>query len=247
MEPVGEHPVPAGPLAARWLALEVSTPRAGALGRARVRVENAGSATWREDVLASYHWLDELGNPIVWDGLRTPLAGRVTPGERILVELAVRAPIPFGRYRVAFDLVAEHRAWFGELGNTTPDREVEVRPRVESDDLRAVAEVHLPTGVEPAPGWEERVLAAHAEGYAVVAGSIEAPRRLRRALEPWAPGQGRVPGFPHPLLCPSALRGVALDRLPDVHGLPAFAPPRDEPWLYDGRLTARLRSGRPRG
>ena len=38
--------------------------------------------------------------------------------------------------------------------------------------------------------------------------------------------------------------GVALERLPDVAGLPAFAAPLDEPWLYDGRivLSARRRA-----
>ena len=70
MEPVGEHPVPAGPLAARWLGYELEPPQAGTLTRARVELENAGSAPWR-NLNLSYHWLDERGNPIVWDGLRT--------------------------------------------------------------------------------------------------------------------------------------------------------------------------------
>ena len=34
-------------------------------------LENAGSAGWR-DVFLGYHWLDALGNPIVWEPLRTP-------------------------------------------------------------------------------------------------------------------------------------------------------------------------------
>ena len=48
-------------------------PRAGALGGARVEIENAGTATWRDGISCSYHWLDGLDNPIVWDGIRTPL------------------------------------------------------------------------------------------------------------------------------------------------------------------------------
>ena len=47
MERVGEHAVPVGPLAARWLAYELEEQRAGVETRARVRVENAGSAPWR--------------------------------------------------------------------------------------------------------------------------------------------------------------------------------------------------------
>jgi hypothetical protein len=214
-------------------------PRAGALGGARVEIENAGTAGWGGDVTCSYHWLDALGNPIVWDGIRTPLPGPLEPGERVTFRVAVRAPMPPGRYRFALDLVAEHRAWFAELGAGGPEEELEVRPRVEASRLDEAAEMHLPAGWELAPGSEELVLAAHAEGYAVVAGSIEAPRRLRRSLAPWSDDAGRNPGFAHPLLCPSVLRGTDVERLSDVEGLPAFAAPAGEPWIYDGRVAVR--------
>jgi hypothetical protein len=214
-------------------------PRAGALGGARVEVENVGTAAWREDVSCSYHWLDALGNPIVWDGIRTPLPRQVAPEERVTMRVAVRAPIPPARYRFALDLVAEHRAWFGELGHRGPEEELEVRPRVDAERLEEVAAVHVPEGWELAPGAEELALAAHAEGYAAVAPSIQAPRRLRRALEPWREHEGRDPGFGQPLLCPSVLHGVQLERLADVEGLPAFTPPADEPWIYDGRVAVR--------
>jgi hypothetical protein len=96
----------------------------------------------------------------------------------------------------------------------------------------------------------EHTHAAHAEGYAVVAGSVDwdgGPLRRRpRALEPYAPGTGRVPGFGAPLACPSVLPGVELEPLAAVAGLPAFAAPQTEPWIYDGRavLRARPRSDR---
>jgi hypothetical protein len=42
------------------------------------------------------------------------------------------------------------------------------------------------------------------------------------------------------------LDGIELEPLGEVAGLPAFAAPREEPWIYEGRavLTARPRSGR---
>ena len=143
MEAAGEHPVPSGPLAVRWLAYDAGGPRAGALGTARLAFENAGTVPWpptgERRVCLGYHWLDELGNPIVWDGLWTALPHEV------------------------------------------------------------------------------------------------------------APGGGRNPAFEHPLLCPSLVRELEPDWAEPIEGLPALRPPPDEPWLYDGRITARLRSGRRHG
>jgi len=235
-----------GPLAATWDALELPELQAGAVATVRVSVRNAGTAPWRSGVFVSYHWLDDRDNPIVWDGIRT-VPPVLAPGQEAAVALAVRAPMPPGRYRLAFDLVAENRAWFSELGNPMLRRDVDVGPR------GGAAAAELPDWVTPAPDWAERVAASHAEGFAVVAGAVAWPagvlQRRPRALQAYVPGGGRVPGFASPLLCPSVLPGVTLERLADVEGLPAYAAPRDEPWVYDGRivLTARPRSGRRPG
>lgn len=233
-----------GPLAVTWGAPPEVAPQAGTLFTARLELENTGTIAWEHGVFVSSHWLDDRGNPIVWDGVRNappPLA----PGERATVDVRARAPIPPGPYRLAFDLVAELRAWFSELGSPMLARDVVVEPR------QGEPHAELPPGVEPAADWAERVRAAHAEGYGVVAGAIVAEggllHRRPRALAPYAPGPGRVPGFASPLVCPSVLPGIELERVDDVAGLPAYAPPREEPWVYDGRivLRARPRSGRP--
>jgi hypothetical protein len=274
MERVGEHPVPAGPLAVRWLAYELPEQRAGVTTRARIRLENAGTAPWRsrgrEGVQLAYHWLDPLGNPIVWDGSRTAFPAVVRPGESVEVESSVAAPRPPGRYRLAFDLVEEHRFWFAEIGSSTLDVPVEVRRRIDERALSvtvhgpidgeleaalaaqeeplvsedAVAVAHLSPGVLPAPDWSRLVLDAHAEGYAAVGPAIEAEaRRDRRELAPWAPGGGRNPRFREPLLLPSLLDGLE----PTTHaGLPACS---SRGGLFEGRAVVRLRSrsGRPTG
>ena len=232
-----------GPLAVEWGNWAVAHPEAGTRTAATVELANAGSLRWGDGIFASYHWLDDRGNPIVWDGIRTT-APPLAPGERTHLAIDLRAPIPPGRYRLAFDLVAERRAWFSELGSAMLEHEVQVEPRAQEPNAQ------LPPGVEPAPGWAEHVRAAHADGYAVVAGAIAWAggflSRRPRALAPYEPGSGRIPGFAAPLICPSVADGVELDRLDDVAGLPAYAAPRDEPWIYDGRavLTARPRSGR---
>jgi hypothetical protein len=225
-----EHPVPAGPLAVRWHEYELEPVQAGALGRAHVVVENAGTAAWRE-LTVSYHWLDDRGNPIVWDGIRHPVSAE--PGERVTRDLWVRGPIPPGRYRLAFDLVDEDRFWLAELGNFTPELEVDVAPR-DASGARIFC----------ADGIADQIRSTHEEGYAAVGGSLDMRRRPRE-LEPYAPGGGRNPAFAHPLVCPSLL--PPLEPNAEVAGLPAWRPEGDEPWIYDARirLRPRLRSSKP--
>jgi hypothetical protein len=274
MKRVGEHAVPVGPLAVRWLAYELDAPRAGVRGRARLALENAGSAPWRsrgkDGVQLAYHWLDPLGNPIVWDGVRTAFPDVVQPGNAVELEIPVVAPRPPGRYRLAFDLVEEYRFWFQELGSSPLELPVEVQPRIDERRLRvelrgapdpdveaalaaqeeplveedAVAVAHLVPGALPATDWSRLLLDAHAEGYAAVGGAVEASSRPeRRRFAVWAPGSGRNPRFPAPLLFPSLLSGVE----PAEHeGLPAFT---GSDVLFEGRAVVRLRprSGRRTG
>src|SRR3990170_8804481 len=156
MEPVGEHPVPSGPLAVRWLAYELGGPRAGVTGPARVRLENAGSATGRargkEGVQLAYHWLDDRGNPILWDGIRSAFPAPIEPCERVDVAGELLAPMPPGRYTLAFDLVEEHRYWFAEVGSHVLELDIEVAPRIAARRLAAA--------VPPGPGAEANTRAA---------------------------------------------------------------------------------------
>jgi hypothetical protein len=267
MERVGEHPVPVGPLAVRWLGYEVAEQRAGVTTRARVVLENAGSAPWRsrgrEGVQLAYHWLDALGNPIVWDGTRSAFPDLVRPGERVELESSLAAPRPPGRYRLAFDLVEEFRFWFQELGSSPLELPVEVRPRIEERRLAVrvhgepdaeleaalavqeepvvnvdpVAMAHLVPGAIPSADWSRLLLDAHEEGYGAVGGAIDAESRAdRRELRAWAPGGGRNPRFREALLLPSLLDGVE----PGTHlGLPAAS---SSDGLFEGRAVVRLRS-----
>jgi hypothetical protein len=230
-----------GPLAVRWLDWTLEQPRAGAVSIARVELENTGTIKWRNGIHLGYHWLDERGNALIWDGERTNIP-HPAPDGRPFVEPHPHPPIPPGRYGFALDLVAEFRAWFSELGGEQLQATVDVLPRIET------THADIPAWVERSESWQRRVDEAHAEGYAVVAGAlgwnggVMHPRP--RSLQPYEPGRGRVPGFSHPLLCPSVVEGVRLERLPDIAGLPAYAPPQDEPWIYDGRIVLTARPGR---
>jgi len=223
-----------------------------------------------------YHWLDLRGNAIVWSPAFILLPSVVAPGERISVFVTIRAPIPPGRYRLALDLVDEGRSWFADLGNERLKLDVDVEPRLSARTLAvrvgegpaelrdataaalaaqedAVADqgeatAFLAAGCLPATDWSRRVLDAHEEGYAVVAGSVAVTggflaRRRSSALDHWRPGFGRAPAFEHPLLCPSLVT-EAIARAPwaeEVEGLPALDQGRlEEPWLCDGRIVVRL-------
>jgi hypothetical protein len=204
---VPERPVASGPLAARWVWYDLPPQRAGATAYARAELENAGTAAWEPgadgQVSVSYHWLDPLGNPIVWAGLFSPVKEPVPPGGRIETWFSIEAPMPPGRYRLSLDVVSEGRCWFSELGTEPLELEVEVGPRLERralsvrvsagneqfraqtlaaleaqeeplvEDDDAEAIAHLVPGCLPERDWSRRLLDAHSEGYAVVGGSVE--------------------------------------------------------------------------
>jgi hypothetical protein len=225
------------------------------------------------NIRLGHHWYDRFDNVLVWEGMRVLLPNPIGPGERVAVDLPLAVPMPPGRYRLSVDLVDEGRHWFAELGNSPLDLPVDVAGLLERRALavrigdgtaEAVAATQqalaaqeeaisaegeavafLAAGCLPAPDWSRRILDAHHEGYAAVAGSIEvvgsvlARRGRARELAPWEPGFGRAPSWSHPLLCPSLLVEL-VERAPwvdDVAGLPALDPGGlVEPWLCDGRI-----------
>jgi hypothetical protein len=264
------------PLAPRWHGATIDVQRAGATTRARVTLENAGSATWRsrgaDGLQLSYHWLDLLGNPVVWDGPRTAFPHAVAPGERVELDLELDAPRPPGRYVLRFDVVEEHHFWLEELGCATHDVAVDVLPRITERRLRVVvhdgsapetdaavaaqiepvvddeAEVvaHLVAGCVPAPDWSRLVLDAHAEGWPAVGPAIVSGGgrlRGRRARRALAPWTS---GGRNPRLgAPLLLPSLLAGLEPDRHlGLPAYD---GADGLFEGRAAVRLpqRSGRP--
>jgi hypothetical protein len=100
-----------------------STPNvafANAMVPATLSFKNDGSSAWpaggANPVYVSYHW--KAGacpgrTDAVWDGLRTPLAGVVAPGQSVnAMPLTVRAPASLGTYCLVYDLVREGMFWF---------------------------------------------------------------------------------------------------------------------------------------
>ncbi len=272
MVPVGEHAVPVGPLAVRWLAYDLGAPRAGTSGQVRLELENAGSAPWRSrgaaGVQLAHHWLDPQGGVLVWDGPRTPLPRVVQPGETVALETRLVAPRPHGRYRLAFDLVEDPRFWFEEVGSWVLELPVDVQPRIAErrlgvvvhgpDDPRtaaalaaqeeppvteaAAAIAHLVPGAAPEPDWSRLLLDAHEEGWAAVGPGVKASGFRERKR--FAPWS---PDGQRDTRFPQPLLLPSLlaGLEPHAHeGLPAWA---GGDGLFEGRAVVRLRrrSGRP--
>jgi radical SAM protein with 4Fe4S-binding SPASM domain len=87
----------------------------------QVEVHNLSGARFRAEgepvigqVWLSYHWQDEAGQSVVFDGLRSPLGQDLGPGQTRRVLCTVRTPERPGRYRLVLDLVREGVRWFGE-------------------------------------------------------------------------------------------------------------------------------------
>jgi hypothetical protein len=67
----------------------------------------------------SYHWLDSAGNTLVWDGLRTSLAG-MKVGEVRIVQMNVTTPTAVGSYILRPDIAREGVTWFSGRGMMLP-------------------------------------------------------------------------------------------------------------------------------
>ncbi|MBI2323912.1 MAG: N-acetylmuramoyl-L-alanine amidase [Chloroflexi bacterium] len=80
-----------------------------------LRVQNMSNFAWDTLVNLSYHWYDAAGKVVVWDGLRTPLAG-MAPKEVRSISAVVEAPRTPGSYTLRFDIVQEGVTWFSGKG-----------------------------------------------------------------------------------------------------------------------------------
>lgn len=79
-----------------------------------VVLRNDGADTWSPAIgdRVSYRWLDDDGNRIGNEGMRTELPGEVGPGEQVELAVRVHAPDDVGRLVLELAMVREHVAWF---------------------------------------------------------------------------------------------------------------------------------------
>lgn len=98
-----------------------------------VQVKNMSGQTWQNydytDLFSlnfSYHWFDEGGNVVIYDGIRTPMPHLMKPNAEVELYPKVQAPHQPGSYAIEFDLVRESIAWFSQKGSKTVKMNVRV-------------------------------------------------------------------------------------------------------------------------
>ena len=113
-----------------WYRASLAVPsslslRTGETTQVPVQVLNTGRLRWDSGadppIKLSYHWLTEDGGRVVsFEGARTSFDVVVEPGATARVMAHVRAPRQPGQYRLAWDLVQEHRLWFSSEPGAEP-------------------------------------------------------------------------------------------------------------------------------
>jgi len=80
-----------------------------------VTLTNAGTDTWNgagpNPVNLSYHWLDLIGRPVIWEGVRTPLGADLPAGGVRQLTATIPLPTQPGSYQLQLAVVKEGIAW----------------------------------------------------------------------------------------------------------------------------------------
>gem|GEM_PF-3849181 len=111
-------------------------------------------------VRISYHWYDQSGNCVIWDGVRTELPQSIPPGGEVVVPVKVVAPSQPGTYTLKIDAVQEGIAWFSWAAGPVLQGTVQIDPSVSGVDysgrIRAdQAYAVLPSGARLTLQWDD--------------------------------------------------------------------------------------------
>ena len=108
---------------------------AGQSGTARVEITNLSQSQWefattepdhRGSVRLSYHWYNDSGKVIQWDGESTSLPHDLRPSDSVTVDMRIFAPFEAGTHTLEITLVHEGIGWFDQNGGGSARSSVEV-------------------------------------------------------------------------------------------------------------------------
>jgi hypothetical protein len=146
---------------AGWYRADYSPPASisaipGQTASVDVRLHNIGDRTWDASgphpFALSYHLEDASGEPVTYDGLRTPLPVDVAPGTAVDLQAQILAPTSQGSYVVEWDGVQEAVTWFSWTGTPVARSSLNVAGSPASEPTTAVTELtQPPVGLQPPP------------------------------------------------------------------------------------------------
>jgi hypothetical protein len=88
-----------------------------------VAVENNSKCWWGGDIAPvklCYHWFDQKGGRVIFDGIRTELPDeRIGPGEIVKLKMRIKMPDSSGTYKLQLTLLQEYFQWFEKIGLET--------------------------------------------------------------------------------------------------------------------------------
>jgi hypothetical protein len=128
----------------------------GETANVAVRLHNTGDRTWDASgphpFALSYHLEDASGQPVTYDGLRTPLPVDVAPGTAVDLQAQILAPASQGSYVVEWDGVQEAVTWFSWTGTPVARSSLNVSGPPASQPVASVGELtEPPVGLQPPP------------------------------------------------------------------------------------------------
>lgn len=125
--------------------------RAGMPEKLQITITNHSSSVWQNTestpINASYHWLDQDGAVVQFDGVRTPLPEPIPPGRTIALSLNVTPPSKAGRYQLLLSLVHEGICWFEERGFEATSYPVEIEWCLPASTARVLDEMKYLRGI----------------------------------------------------------------------------------------------------
>jgi hypothetical protein len=123
-----------------------------------VKVANEGERSWLNDGSQSfalgYHLLDEGGNPVTYEGERTPLPQPVSAGGEVKLQAQILAPLQPGIYSVEWDMVQDEVTWFSWKDDSPASSSLVVGgdPVQYSTPIKTVPPPTDVTVINPTPG-----------------------------------------------------------------------------------------------
>jgi hypothetical protein len=85
-----------------------------------VIVENNSIYWWGGNVAPvklCYHWFDQEGDAVIFDGIRTELPNEgIGPGEKVKLKMRIKVPDCSGTYKLQLTLIQEFFKWFEKIG-----------------------------------------------------------------------------------------------------------------------------------